>query len=190
MSKLKGIFENFGKEYIQTYPNLPKNHQKVIQAIIDCRSGNLGKTIYQCQGCGKVHVVNQSCGNRHCPMCQHQKSQNWLHKQQERMLPGPYFMITFTVPEELRPFLRSHQSAGYSVLFKASSEAIKRLARNRKFIGTDLPGFTGILHTWGRQLNYHPHIHYVVPGGGLSPLLIYSITRTLYLPGSVADASA
>lgn len=168
MGKLKGIFENFGKEYIQTYPNIPKNHQKVIQAIMDCRSGNLGKTIYQCQACGKFHVVNQSCGNRHCPVCQYQKSQKWLHKQQERMLPGPHFMITFTVPEELRPFLRSHQSAGYSALFKASSEALKRLARNEKFIGTDLPGFTGILHTWGRQLNYHPHIHYVVPGGGLS----------------------
>ena len=168
MGKLKGIFEDFGPEYIQTYPNLPKSHQKVIQTIMDCRSGNLGKTIYQCQGCGQFHVVNQSCGNRHCPMCQYQKSQNWLHKQLERLLPGPHFMITFTVPEELRPFLRSHQSIGYSALFTASSEALKRLARDEKFIGTDLPGCTGILHTWGRKLNYHPHIHYVVPGGGLS----------------------
>lgn len=176
MGKLKRIFEDFGPEYIQSYPNLPKSHQKVIQSIMDCRSGNLGKTIYQCQGCGQIHVVNQSCGNRHCPMCQYQKSQKWLRKQHERLLPGPHFMITFTVPEELQPFLRSNQSVGYSALFKASSEALKRLARDQKFIGTDLPGFTGILHTWGRQLNYHPHIHYLVPGGGLSK------DRTTWMP--------
>ena len=168
MGKLKGIFQDFGPEYIQTYPNLPKSHQKVIQAIMDCRSGNLGKTIYQCQGCGQVHVVNQSCGNRHCPVCQYHKSQNWLQKQHERMLPGHYFMITFTIPEQLRAFIRSHQDMGYSAMFTASSEALKRLAGDHKYIGAHLAGFTGILHTWGRQLNYHPHIHYLVPGGGLS----------------------
>jgi len=168
MGKLSDIFKNFGPEYIKSYPNLPSNHQKVIQAIIDCRSGSLGKTIYQCQGCGQMHVVNQSCGNRHCPVCQYQKSQNWLQKQHERMLPGHYFMITFTIPEELRAFIRSHQDKGYSAMFAASSEALKRLAGDQKYIGAHLAGFTGILHTWGRQLNYHPHIHYLVPGGGLS----------------------
>ncbi|WP_052507113.1 IS91 family transposase [Desulfonatronovibrio magnus] len=168
MSKIKGIFEGFGPEYITTFPNLPRNHRKVIQSIIDCRSGRLGKTIYQCQDCGQVQVISQSCGNRHCPVCQYHKSQQWLQKQLERMLSGQYFMITFTIPEQLRSFIRCHQDKGYSAMFTASSQSLKRLAGDPKYIGAQLIGFTGILHTWGRQLNYHPHIHYLVPGGRLS----------------------
>ena len=84
------------------------------------------------------------------------------------ILPVPYFLITFTVPETLRPFIRSRGRIAYQAMFKASATAIKRLAKDGRFIGTNLPGFTGILHTWGRQLQYHPHIHYIVPGGGLS----------------------
>jgi hypothetical protein len=86
----------------------------------------------------------------------------------EQQLPGPHFLRTFTVPETLRPFLRSHQRLAYHALFQASATALKRLAKDERFIGTDLPGCTGVLHTWGRQLQYHPHIHYIVPGGGLS----------------------
>jgi len=85
-----------------------------------------------------------------------------------RSLPTHYFLITFTVPEELRDFMRSNPKAAYHALFEASSEALKRLAKDDHFIGTDLPGFFGVLQTWGRQLQYHPHIHYVVPGGGPS----------------------
>jgi hypothetical protein len=77
-------------------------------------------------------------------------------------------MITFTVPKEIRPLIRSHQKVAYNALFKASSQALRKLAKDKRFIGTDLPGFTGVLHTWGRQLHYHPHVHYVVAGGGLS----------------------
>jgi len=88
--------------------------------------------------------------------------------QTERQLPGHHFMITFTVPQQLRPFIRSHQRVCYAALFKASSDTIKKLAADEKYIGGDLPGFLGVLHTWGRQLVYHPHIHYVVPGGALS----------------------
>lgn len=89
-----------------------------------------------------------------------------------------HFLNTFTVPEELRDFIRSHQKVCYDAMFKASSEALKLLAKDEQFIGTDLPGFTGILHTWGRQLQYHPHIHYIVPGGGLSK------DRSSWLPSS------
>jgi hypothetical protein len=86
----------------------------------------------------------------------------------ERQLPGHHFMITFTMPQQIRRFIRSHQRACYAAMFKASSETIKKLALDEKYIGGDLPGFLGVLHTWGRQLAYHPHIHYVVPGGALS----------------------
>ncbi len=83
-------------------------------------------------------------------------------------LPTPYFMLTFTVPESLRAFLRSNQRVGYAALFETSSEAIKTLCANPKFMGADMPGFFGVLHTWGRELQFHPHIHYLVPGGTLS----------------------
>jgi Putative transposase/Transposase zinc-binding domain len=168
MTTLRDIFSAFGPEYLERYPHLPTAHRKVISAIQHCRSGHYGHSLYQCQSCGGQHRVNHSCGNRHCPQCQQHKTQQWLHHHLEKQLPGPYFLITFTVPETLRPFIRSHQRLAYQAMFKASATALKRLAQEERFIGTSLPGFTGILHTWGRQLQYHPHIHYLVPGGGLS----------------------
>ena len=168
MTILRDIFNAFAPEYLKRYPHLPASHRKAIRAIQNCQSGHYGHSLYQCQSCGGQHRVHHSCGNRHCPQCQHHKTQQWLQHQLEKQLPGPHFLITFTVPETLRPFLRSHQHLAYQAMFKASSEALKRLAKDERFIGTDLPGFTGVLHTWGRQLQYHPHIHYIVPGGGLS----------------------
>ena len=112
--------------------------------------------------------MHHSCGNRHCPQCQQHKPQQWLHHQLDTQLPGPHFLIPFTVPETLRPFIRSPQRIASPALFKASATALKRLATDERCIGTHLPGFPGILHTWGRQLQYHPHIHSIVPGGGLS----------------------
>lgn len=114
-------------------------------------------------------MVGRSCGNRHCPTCQHEKTQAWLEKQTDRLLPCPYFLLTFTLPAELREVARSNQRVVYSALFEASSEALRALAADPKFIGTDRLGFFGVLHTWGRTLEYHPHVHYVVPGGGIDP---------------------
>jgi hypothetical protein len=168
MTTITDIFNAYAPEYLERYPNLPTSHQQTISAIQNCRTGHYGHSLYQCPSCGGQHRVNHSCGNRHCPQCQHHKTQQWLRKQLENQLPGPHFLITFTVPETLRAFIRSHQRIAYPALFRASSTALKRLAKDERFIGTNLPGFTGILHTWGRQLQYHPHIHYIVPGGGLS----------------------
>jgi hypothetical protein len=168
MTTIRDIFKAYAPEYLARYPHLPLFHHQTMSAIQNCQSGHYGHSLYQCHSCGGQHRVNHSCGNRHCPQCQHHKTQHWLHKQLDKQLPGPHFLITFTVPETLRAFIRSHQRTAYAALFKASSQAIKRLAHDERFIGTDLPGFTGILHTWGRQLQYHPHIHYIVPGGGLA----------------------
>lgn len=168
MTTLRDIFSAFAPEYLERYPNLPPSHHKVIRAIQQCQSGHYGHSLYQCPSCGGQHRVNHSCGNRHCPQCQHHKTQQWLQHHLDKQLPGPYFLLTFTVPETLRPFIRSHQRLAYQAMFQASAMALKRLAKDERFIGTDLPGFTGVLHTWGRQLQYHPHIHYMVPGGGLS----------------------
>ena len=169
MSAIKEIFQSYGPEYLDRYEaTMPAEHRKVIDAIINCRTPAYGAALYECERCGEPHIVYRSCGNRHCPNCQYHKSLKWLEKQIKQRLPGHHFMITFTVPNTLRRFLRSNQRLAYSAMFKASSEAIKKLAADEKYMGGDLPGFFGLLHTWGRQLHYHPHIHYVVPGGALS----------------------
>jgi hypothetical protein len=169
MTSINEIFTTFGPEYLQHYANLmPKTHRKAIDAIISCRTEACGLALYQCEKCAESHQLYRSCGNRHCPTCQHHKTRQWLEKQIQRQLPGHHFLMTFTVPEQLRPFMRKNQRVAYSALFKSSSEAMKILALDQHYIGADLPGFFGVLHTWGRTLQYHPHIHYVVPGGALS----------------------
>lgn len=169
MTTINEIFRTFGPEYLERYAKtMPKTHRKVIEAIIGCRTEACGLALYQCEKCGESHLVYPSCGNRHCPSCQHHKTRQWLEKQIKRQLPGHHFLLTFTVPETLRYFIRKNQRVAHSALFKASSEAIKKLAPDEHYIGGDLPGFLGVLHTWGRTLEYHPHIHYIVPGGALS----------------------
>jgi hypothetical protein len=168
MTSIHEIFTTFGPEYLQRYRNrMPKTHRKVIDAVMACRTEACGIAFYQCDSCAEPLQFFRSCGNRHCPTCQYNKTQQWLKKQIERQLPGHHFLITFTVPEPWRSFMRQNQRVAYSALFKASSDAIKKLALDPKHIGGDLPGFFGVLHTWGRTLQYHPHIHYIVSGGAL-----------------------
>ena len=168
MAAINDIFRNFGPEYIRKYPGIPRQHRKAIYAFINCRSGEYGASFYRCEDCGGRHKVDRSCGNRHCPQCQYHKSRQWLEMQLDKSLPVNHTMLTFTVPESIRSFCRTNQKAAYSAMFKASSEAIKVLVKDPRFVGTELPGFTGVLHTWGRMLPYHPHIHYIVPAGGVA----------------------
>lgn len=156
---------------------MPLAHKKTINAIINCRSGEFGVVVYQCDECGQQHLVDRSCGNRHCPQCQYHKSRQWLDTQLERRLPGHHFMLTFTVPEQLRPFCRSHQQAAYGAMFKAASGAIKKLVRDPRFMGADLPGFTAVLHTWGRQMQYHPHLHLIVPAANNFYLPVKALSK-------------
>src|SRR5712691_6142651 len=168
MTTLRDIFDAFAPEYLERYPTLPTSHRKVISAIPQCQSGYDGHSLSQCQSCGEHHRVNHSCGHRHCPQCQQHTTQQWLQHHLDTQLPGPHFLLTFTVPETLRAFLRSHQRLAYHALLQAAATALKRLAKDERFSGTALPGFPGVLHPWGRQLQYHPHSHSIVPGGGLS----------------------
>ena len=148
---------------------VPFMHRKVLGAILRCRTGELGHVVFRCQTCAKHHWVGRSCGNRHCPNCQKEKTQAWLAKQTEQLLPVQHFVVTFTVPRELRPLLRKYQRAGYEAIFRAGSGTIRTLLANAKNLGSDRIGFFGVLHTWGRDLkDYHPHVHFVVPGGGVS----------------------
>jgi hypothetical protein len=169
MGAIQDIFRTFGPKYLARFgAAVPVGHRRVIDAIGQCRTDDLGSVCYGCEDRGQPHIVPAACGNRHCPQCQHRKSRQWLERQLERQLPEPHFLLTFTVPEALRPFLRAHQRLGYGALFEASAGAIKALVAEPRWIGGDQAGFFGVLHTWGRQLQYHPHIHYVAPGGALS----------------------
>ena len=169
MPSVADVLRRHGGAYLERFgATMPAEHKQVLQAISACRTGQLGMVCYACSSCGRSHLIGRSCGNRHCPTCQQDKTKAWLEKQTSRLLPCPYFLLTFTVPEALRGFMRSHQRAAYAALFEASSEAIKTLATNPRHLGSALPGFFGVLHTWGRTLDYHPHVHYVVPGGGVS----------------------
>jgi hypothetical protein len=169
MGAIQDIITHFAPEYLARYrERIPKNHIKALKAIIACRTAACGLVAYDCCGCGQIHVGFRSCGNRHCTICQHHKTRQWLDRQMERQLPGHHFMITFTVPQQLRAFFRSNQRKAYTALFGASSQTLKAFAADDTYIGGDLPGFFGVLHTWGRTMQYHPHIHYVVPGGAYS----------------------
>jgi Putative transposase/Transposase zinc-binding domain len=169
MPTVADVLRQYGGEYLERFgATMPGEHKKVLRAITACRTGALGTVVYACQSCGRTHTVGRSCGNRHCPTCQQDKTHTWLEKQIDRLLPCPYFLVTFTLPAELRALARSHQRVVYSALFEASSEALRTLSADPKFVGTDRLGFFGVLHTWGRTLDYHPHVHYIVPGGGLS----------------------
>ncbi|OFW12087.1 MAG: hypothetical protein A3H27_13275 [Acidobacteria bacterium RIFCSPLOWO2_02_FULL_59_13] len=185
MGAIQEIFRRHAPAYwAQFGQTMLASHARVIEAISDCRSAACGTVLYQCEDCAEAHVAARCCGNRHCPVCQQGKAEKWLSCQLERRLPTPYFMLTFTVPAQLREFLRGHPREGYGALFDASAGAIKTLAADRKHLGADTPGFFGVLHTWGRQLQYHPHIHYVAPGGGFDSLdgRWHAADRGFYLP--------
>jgi len=148
--------------------SMPSRQQEVLATILQCRTPALGGALHLCPDCGHQHFNYHSCNDRHCPQCGVQDADDWLERNRALLLPVPYFLVTFTVPEALRPWLRSHPKAGYNLLFDASSRAMQDLAGNPRRLGASL-GMLGVLHTWGRTLVHHPHVHYLVPGGGLSP---------------------
>jgi hypothetical protein len=162
------VLRQYGPEYLERFgATMPAEHKKVLKTVMACRTGELGMVFYEWTSCGRTHAMGRSCGNRHCPSCQQDKTKAWLEAQTDRLLPCPYFLLTFTVPAALRGRIRGHQRIAYAALFEASSEAIKTLVANPRYVGAAEAGFFGVLHTWGRTLEYHPHVHYVVPGGGL-----------------------
>ena len=147
---------------------MPFRQREVLQALLTCRTPALGGALHYCPNCDHRHFSYHSCNDRHCPQCGGQDAQQWLQDNATLLLPANYFLVTFTVPEGLRRWIRSHPRRGYDLLLAASSQALQDLAQNPKRLGATL-GLLGVLHTWTRTLEYHPHVHYLVPGGGLSP---------------------
>ncbi len=152
MTTLTSLFNAYGPEYIPRLPNLPPSHLKTLPAIRACRTGATGTSLSLGHSGGQHHRLDHACGNRPGPPCQHHTTPRWLHHQLDKQLPGPHCLITCTVLERLRPLCRSSPGLAYHTLFQASSEALKKLAKDARFLGADLPGFPGILPTWGRQL--------------------------------------
>jgi len=134
--------------------------------MLRCRTPALGGQVYRC-ACGQPHFTYHSCGHRACPQCGQDDNAQWLAKQQTRLLPVPYFLVTFTVPEELREAIRASQRDWYGALLKESAGALQDLAAQDKHLGAEL-GLLSVLQTWTRDLRYHPHVHMLVPGGGLT----------------------
>jgi hypothetical protein len=143
---------------------------RVLQALEICRTSRLGGHLEQCDNpaCGHQRPAYDSCRNRHCPKCQTLDRARWVEARQKQLLPIPYFHLVFTLPHQLAPLIRANLTLCYNLLFAAAAEAIKTLAADPKHLGAQV-GFFAILHTWGQQLSFHPHLHLVVTGGGLSP---------------------
>jgi hypothetical protein len=165
--ELAAIFRQYGPAYRRKYaPRLLPSHHRAMRAIERCRTEALGGHVFACPACSEVRYSYHSCRNRHCPKCQHQQTQDWLETQQGLLLNAPYFLLTFTLPSELRLFASQNQKLIYNLLFRASAQAVQQLARDPRFVGGQI-GLVGILHTWTRNLIYHPHVHYLAPGGGV-----------------------
>jgi hypothetical protein len=168
VTELAEIFRRHGTQYRDKYGDrMPFTHRQAMRAIEQCRTEVLGGHVYNCQDCDETLYSYHSCKNRHCPKCQNRTAEEWLERQRELLLPVPYFMVTFTLPAGLRRIVRSHQKLLYNLLFQASAAALQQLANDPRFVGGQI-GMVGVLHTWKRDLNYHPHVHYLVPAGGLS----------------------
>lgn len=169
MSTVADCLRQHAPAYLARFGDaVPLGHRKVISAITRCRTGELGGVRYQCERCPLEHWVGRSCGNRHCPNCGHEKTLVWLAKQTQRLMPVHHFMVTFTVPKELREVLRGSQADGYRAVFDAAAQTIRDVGSATKSLRNCQLGFFGVLQTWGRDPTvYHPHLHFVVPGGGV-----------------------
>jgi hypothetical protein len=162
------IFRRFGPAYRQTHAQtLARAQRRVMRAIELCRTATLGGHVEQCDTCGHQRIAYNSCRNRHCPKCQSLARAQWLEARQAELLATEYFHVVFTLPEPIAAIAYQNKRALYNMLFQASAETLRAIAADPRHLGAEI-GFLVILHTWGQKLLHHPHVHCVVPGGGIS----------------------
>lgn len=142
--------------------------RRALLAITRCRTPALGGHVYRCTDCEKPEFAYHSCHHRACPRCGGAGTTEWTQKQTERLLPVPYFLVTFTVPEELRPIFAARPAVLHDLFFAQAARALQTVAARPRHLGAEL-GMVGVFHNWGRQLQHHPHLHFIVAGGGLTP---------------------
>ncbi len=165
---LAAVFARHWPAYLAAYgTRSPPQHRHAARAIMQCRTAELGGVVHRCNGCGRMEARPISCGHRACNGCGQHKSLEWEARQKARLLPVPYHMATFTIPAEFRALFRANQVLCYDLLFRESAAALGAFAADPRHLGGQI-GMTGVLQTWTRDLRYHPHIHYLVPGGALT----------------------
>jgi hypothetical protein len=164
--ELAGIFRQYGAAYREAH-RLSRQQLRVMRAIEVCRTATLGSHVEECSQCRHLRISYNSCRNRHCPKCQNAERAKWLESRKAGLLPVEYCHVVFTLPEEAARIAFYNQTVVYGILFRAAAETLLTIAGDPKHLGAQI-GFFSMLHTWGQNLLYHPHLHCVVPGGGLS----------------------
>jgi len=165
------VVRRFGGAFLDTYgATLSLAQKAVLRALALCRTSALGGHLEQCDnpGCSFQRPAYNSCRNRHCPKCQSLAKARWICARQQQLLPVVYFHVVFTLPETLARLALQNKAVIYNLLFQTTAATLRSIAADPKHLGAEI-GFFAILHTWGQQLTHHPHLHCVVPGGGLSP---------------------
>jgi hypothetical protein len=163
------VFRRYGDAYRKQHgASMSTAQRRVMTAIEVCRTAVLGGQIEQCDQCGHQRICYRSCRNRHCPKCQSLARAEWIQRRQAELLDCQYFHVVFTVPEEIAAIAYQNKEVIYNILFRATAETLRTIAADPKHLGAEI-GFFAVLHTWGSNLLHHPHLHCVVPGGGLSP---------------------
>ncbi len=169
MIRLANIIERYGQEVREQYDDRLRSDQlSAMDTIKNCRTPKAGESTYYCPECNKIESFPLSCGHRACPVCQNNVSTEWLDKQRAKLLPVDYYMITVTISAILRPISLEYNKLFYSLMFKAAENAIKELTLDKKYLGAEV-GMTGVFHPNNRRLDVHPHIHFILPGGGFLP---------------------
>ena len=162
------IFRRHGEAYRQVHDgHLGRVERRVMSAIELCRTAELGGHVEGCRSCGAIRVAYNSCRNRHCPKCQGKACRDWLAARQGELLPVAYFHVVFTLPVEVAAIAFQNKTAVYTILFKAAAETLRTIAADPKHLGAEI-GLISVLHSWGQNLHYHPHLHCIVAGGGIS----------------------
>src|SRR3954449_10567334 len=162
------IIRRHGPAYRQTHAaHLGRTERRVLAALEACRTPALGGHAEHCADCGLVRYAYNSCRNRHCPKCQGLARADWLQARQAELLPVPYFHVVFTLPAAAAELAFHNKAVVYAILFRAAAEALRSVAADPRFLGAEV-GAVAVLHTWGQALHHHPHLHCILPGGGLS----------------------
>jgi hypothetical protein len=163
------IFRQVGPAYRQDHADaISAGQRRVMRAIERCRTAALGGHVEQCDACGHQRVAFNSCRDRHCPKCQSLVRAQWLEDRQAELLPAEYFHVVFTMPQEVAAIAYQNKAVVYDILFHAAAETLRTIGADPRHLGAEI-GFISILHTWGQNLLHHPHLHCVVPGGGVAP---------------------
>ena len=185
--KIQQIFNASWISYSQTH-TISNEQFKAATSIMACKSGSLGCNVSVCDECGHQEIHNNSCRNRCCPNCQGVMKELWIDARRSEVIDGSYFHVVFTVPSELNPLIISNQKLLYALLHDASSATLLELSASKKYLGAT-PAIIQVLHTWGQELNYHPHIHCIISGAGLtSEMKLVSSRPDFLIPVRVLGA--